>query len=145
LAIPALAGAQTQLPPPPPPPPASSAGGISGGALAVIGLLALLVLVAVAVKLYDAKRKRENEGVVLQARLSDSLMLDSRLSGVPVVASVHVPLWRGAPPVVEVSGAVPSPELRDTAIQLIKREMAGSPARIEDLVVVDPRKFERVA
>jgi hypothetical protein len=114
-------------------------------AFMAIALVAFLLIVGIAVKLYDVRRTREDEGAALQARLSDALLLDPRLSGVLVVASVHMPLWRGSPPVVELTGAVARPETREIALQLVERELAGSDARIEDRVVVDPWTFKRVA
>ena len=55
--------------------------------------------VGIAVKIYDAKRKRDEQGVALQARLSDALLLTPSLIRMPVVASVHMPLpAQRAPP-----------------------------------------------
>jgi hypothetical protein len=42
--------------------------------------------------------------------------------------------------VVEIAGTVPTPEVRDTAIRLIERELSRirPDARTEDRVVIDP-------
>ena len=90
-------------------------------------LLALFVAVGIAVKIYDAKRKREEQGVALQARLSDALLLNPTLTGVPVVASVHMPLRRSSPPRVELTGTVPTPEARETARRVVQHELDVKP------------------
>ena len=99
VAAPAAALAQTATTPSPAAPPAD---GSAAGLVGIVGvLLALFVAVGIAVKAYDAKRKREEQGVALQARLSDALLLTPSLIRMPVVASVHMPLRRSSPPVVE--------------------------------------------
>ncbi len=142
---------QAQVSPPTPSPPGMPApvtgleGGAAGAVVAVVALLAFFVLVGMLVKLYDRKRNREEEGVVLQARLSDVLLLDRSLSEALIVVSVHMPLWRRFPPVVEVTGTVATPELRDAALRRVERELTGTDARIEDRIGVDPLTFKRVA
>jgi hypothetical protein len=143
LAAPAVALAQAPTTPLPSPPTADG-GGV--GLVGVVGaLIVLIVAVGIAVKFYDAKRKREEEGVVLQARLSDALLLHPSLAGMPVVASVSMPLWRGSPPVVEVRGTVSNQPAREMAMQVVQRELNGINARIEDEIVVDPLAVRRVA
>jgi hypothetical protein len=144
FAPPAFAQAQTGAPAlPVAPPPA--AGGAAGGIFAVISLVGLLVLIGVAVKLHDARHRREIEGVALQTRLSDALMMDSRLSSMPIVASVHGRLRRPSSLVVEITGVVPSTELRDTAMDIVRREPAATGACIEDHIAVDPMRFQHAA
>ena len=96
-------------------------------------------------KFYDAKRKREEMGVALQARLSDALLLHPGLGGMPVVAVVHVPLWHGSPPVVELKGTVPNSSAHQITVELVQRELASTTARLEDQILVDPVAFRRVA
>ena len=60
----------------------------------IVLLLGLLVLVGVGVKLYDLKRKREAEGVHVQAQVSDALLRDPSLFGLAVTPTAHVP-WCG--------------------------------------------------
>ncbi len=137
VAAPAVALAQTATTPAPAPPPAD------GSAAALVGIvgvfLALFVAVGIAVKIYDAKRKREEQGVALQARLSDALLLTPNLIRMPVVASVHVPLLRSAAPVVELKGTVLTQDARETALRVVQRELAGTNAELEDQIVVDPQ------
>ena len=50
-------------------------------------MLALVVVVGVSVKLYDLKRKREEEAVAAQARIADALLMDSTLAPLPLTPS----------------------------------------------------------
>src|SRR4029453_18938328 len=84
VAAPAAALAQTPTTPYPAAPPADRS---PAGLVPMVGvLLAFFVAIGIAVKLYDAKRMREEQGVGLQARLSDSLLLTPGLTYIPVVA-----------------------------------------------------------
>jgi hypothetical protein len=47
--------------------------------IVVAAMLTLVVLLGIAVKLYDLKRKRDEEAVAAQARVSDALLMDSAL------------------------------------------------------------------
>ncbi len=83
--------------------------------IAAIGLVVgLLVVIGVVVKVFDLKQKRESEAVQLQAQLSDALLREPSLAGLPLTPTVHVPMWRGTPATIELMGRVPTPELKDT-------------------------------
>ena len=113
----------------------------------VLGLAALVLIVAMA-KFFDLRRRRESEGVQLQAQVSDALLRDRALLGVSVTPTAHVPMWAGSPAVIEVSGDVPSPELRETVLRLVRQEASRvrSEVRIEDRIsVLPPRPLARVA
>ena len=103
-------------------------------ATVLVLLVGLLVIVGIGVKLYDLKRKREAEGVHLQAQVSDALLRDPNLFGLPVTPTAHVPWWSGTPARLEVIGRVPEPELRDRVLQLVEREAKQIRP---DVVVVD--------
>lgn len=107
--------------------------------LVVAILLLLTVLLGLAVKLYDLKRKREEEAVAAQARVSDALLMDATLAGLPLTPTAHLPLWKGSPLVVEITGAVPRPELREAAVDVAMREVGRSRKdfRIEDHIAVN--------
>lgn len=104
----------------------------------IVVMLGLGVLLGLAVKLYDLKRKRDEEAVAAQARVSDALLMDPTLGGLPLTPTAHVPLWKGSPLVVDITGAVPRTELRDAALDLARREVARgrSDFRIEDHIAV---------
>jgi hypothetical protein len=104
-----------------------AAGATSSGGSAALGLLvilALLVLVGVAVKLYDRKRKRDAEAVHLQAQVSDALMRDSRLAGLVLTPTAHVPTWGNGPATIEIGGEVPDASSRDAVLRLAREEAA---------------------
>lgn len=88
----------------------------------LILLVGLLVIVGVGVKLYDLKRKREAEAVHLQAQVSDALLRDPSVFGLPVTPTAHVPWWSGTPARLELVGRVPSPEIRGRVVELVERE-----------------------
>ena len=100
-----------------------------------------LMMLALVVVLYDLKRKREEEAVAAQARIADALLMDSTLAALPLTPTAHLPLWKGSPLILEIKGAVPSPELREAAVEVAKREIARSRPDflIEDRISVDRR------
>jgi hypothetical protein len=143
LVLPA-ARAWAQAPPSPITPPAggaASSGGGAGTAAVVLLVLALLVIVGVGVKIYDLKRKREAEAVHLQAQISDALLREKLLFGLPITPTARVPIWKGSA-TIEVAGQVPSPQERDTALRIIRAEAARirSDFQIEDRLAVVPRR-----
>jgi len=100
----------------------STGDGGSTAIAAVVVVAGLLVVIGLAVKLFDLKRKRESEAVQLQAQLSDALLREPPLAGMPLTPTVHVPMWRGTPATIEVTGQVPRPELKDIALRLVRDE-----------------------
>src|SRR2546426_317087 len=87
--------------PPATPQPAAEGG---GAAIAAIGLVVgLLVIIGVVVKVFDLKQKRESEAVQLQAQLSDALLREPSLAGLPLTPTVHVPMWKGTPATIELA------------------------------------------
>ncbi len=119
---PALALAQQAgSPGTPPASPAAGASGDSGAIAALVVLGVLVIAVAALVGLLDLRRKREAEAVHLQAQVSDGLLRDRDLFGLPVTATARVP-WRGSPVTVEVAGQVPSEEARQAVLRVARRE-----------------------
>lgn len=89
---------------------------------AIFVIVALLVLAGALAKIFDLKRRREAEAVQLQAQISEALLRDHQLFRLPIVATAHVPLWTGSPATLELSGAVPAPELRAAAVRIAELE-----------------------
>ena len=116
-------------------------------AIVILLLLGLLVIVGIGVKLYDLKRKREAEGVQLQAQISDALLRDPELFGLAVTPTAHVPWWSGTPVHLEVVGRVPTPEARERALRLVEAEarQIRSDVVIADRLEVDAAAGARVA
>jgi hypothetical protein len=124
---------------PTPTPGAASGGGGSALALIVV-IVGLFVIIGVGVKLYDLRRKRELEAVQLQAQISDALMRDQMLFGVPIMATARTSLWGRSPATIEVAGRVTSPLARETALRIVRAEAARirSDFQIEDRISVVP-------
>jgi hypothetical protein len=118
-----------------------------GGIVALGIIVAFLLVVGISVKLYDITRKREEEGLALQARLSDTLLEDPNLAPLPLAATVHVPFRRSGAPTVEVTGHVPTPELREAAMRTVLDNIARTwpSARVEDRIVVEPHRMRHAA
>jgi|SRR5918996_4943382 hypothetical protein len=121
--------------------------GAGATATVIVLLLGLLVIVGIGVKFYDLKRKREAEGVHLQAQISDALLRDSGLFGLAVTPTAHVPWWSGTPVRLEVVGRVPSPEVRDRALRLVEQEarQIRSDVELVDHLAVDASAGVRAA
>ena len=140
------AGAQTPSAPSAPSP-AASAEGTSGGLVALLVIVvAFLVAIAVVAKLLDAKRKRENEAVLLQAQISDALLREPNLAGLAVVPTARVSFWSG-PPTVELTGRVPSEDVRRAVLDLARSEASRMrpDAVIDDRITVVPQRDLRAA
>jgi hypothetical protein len=101
---------------------ATDSAGSGSAAILVLLVIGLLVIIGIGVKLYDLKRKREVEAVHLQARVSDALMREPDLINLAVTPTAHVPWWSGTPARLEVTGRVPTPEMRDQVLRLVERE-----------------------
>jgi hypothetical protein len=115
--------------------------GGGGSPVAVVLLLVVaFVILGIGVKLYDLRRKRESEAVQLQAQISDALMREQLLYGVPIMATARTSLWKPSPPTIEIAGRVPSPQARETALRIARAEASRvrSDFQIEDHVAVVP-------
>ena len=119
----------------------------STGFVLVSAAILLLLAVGIGVRLYDLKRKREQDAAALQARMSDALMVDPVLSPFPLTPTVRIPLWSGSPVMIEVSGVVPGAGLRQAAVDLALREALrhGRTCRLVDRIAVDPAMVRRAA
>jgi hypothetical protein len=140
----AAAWAQVSPTPAPMPSPEMTSG--SGAFMVAALVVVLLVAVGVMVKLYDLRRKREDEAVALQARLSDALLAEPSLSSLPLVPTVRIPM-RGSPVTIEIVGTVPRAELRQAAVDLVVREAARSVKsyRVDARISIDSMMQRRAA
>ena len=123
-----IAWAQTPGAPPPTATPTADGGSAAMGFLVILGLL---VLVGVAVKIYDRKRKRHAEAVHLQAQVSDALMRDARLAGLVLTPTAHVPTWGSGPATIEITGEVSDPTVRDVVLRVTREEASRIRSDVE--------------
>jgi len=132
--------------PPATPAPAATEGG-GATAVAALMLVVLLAIIVGGVKLYDLKRKRDEDAMILDAQIADAVLVHPHLKNFPIGASIHTSIFRRSIPVVEVSGTVATDALRELAIDIVKGEMRrhGLDATVQDHIVVDPRIVGRVA
>jgi hypothetical protein len=92
--------------------------------LALVFLLAIVTAIVVVARYVTTRRKRLEEGVILQARLSDAILSEASLRGLVVAPKARVAVWRGSPVTIEVAGEVPTPELRDAVLRLVRTELS---------------------
>ncbi len=105
----------------------------------VIAAVASAVLLAIA-KLNDFRRGREDRVVDLTVRISTALLEHPVFFRSSVIPTVTLPLWRGAPARITMTGNVPSPELARTAMRLARdaASQSSSAFTIENRMAVVP-------
>jgi hypothetical protein len=115
-------------------------------ALVRIGVFIVLVVLAIG-WLVDWRRRRVDEAMAVQARVSDALMQEADLAWTAVTPVAHVPMWPAASTKLEIRGNVATPEARDTAIRTALRALAGHAdrVRLEDRLWVDQAASHRLA
>jgi len=124
----------------PAPGPNAGASDSSMMAPAIILALALLGGLILAVAIVDLKRKRRAEAVAIESQIADALMREPRLARSAVTTVAHVPLSGRSGLMVEVRGEVEYPEIRETAIRVVRQELLRfhPDARVEDRIFVSP-------
>jgi hypothetical protein len=110
----------------------------------VVGFLALVVIAG---RLLDLRQRREAEAVHLQAQVSDALLREPSLAGLPVTPVAHISAWRGSPATLVVSGHVSSQELHDLALRIARQEALRirPDVVLEDRLSVEPTAVRRAA
>jgi hypothetical protein len=141
------AAAQATPPSMTPPPPTAAPGDNSGILMALALMGALLLVVGIGVKIWDAKRKREAEAVHLQSQISDALLREQDFFGLAITPTVHPPMRRGGRMDIEVTGQAPSTTVRDTALRIIRDEATrmGVDFEIDDDIQVTADAGRRIA
>ena len=113
-----------------------------GNGVAIMAVILLLIIgIGVAVKFYDVRRRHAEENAALQSLLSEALMLEHSVVGLPVAPFVSQSVWPHSPVVIAVRGSVPTQELRDAVMRLVQLEAfrRHPGAQAEDRLQVDPR------
>jgi hypothetical protein len=117
-------------------------------AMVVLVAAVVVVLVGVLGKVLELKDRRAAEAIAVQGEIADALLGDPALLGWPLVPRARVPLWRGSPVTVKVTGEVPSRELRALALRAAERGAAELlvTVRIKSRIgVVKSRRRRRIA
>jgi hypothetical protein len=110
-------------------------------AIGTVVVLTIGALVAWGVLHLERRRHQDEDAVRLTEALSEPFAREPALAGAGVMPVVTRP-WRGRPR-VELTGWVPSREVRDAAVRAVEREAArlGRPVHIVDsLQVVEPAR-----
>ena len=107
-----------------------------------LAILAVIVIAIVVVAKYAAaRRKRNEEAVILQSQLSDIVARESQLRGLIITPLARVYGWRRAQVTVEVAGEVPTPELRETVMRIVgaeARRLRPDVIAVDHLFIVPP-------
>ena len=98
------------------------------------------VVTVLGVVLLEAQRRRDERATAFQNLLAEPISHELGLAGVSVLPTVKIPLWKGAtrPAVIQLSGRVPTREIRDRVIRLVEREASRLQYyRIEDRIRIE--------
>jgi hypothetical protein len=110
-------------------------------ALAVGIIVGVAGVTTIGVILLEAQRRRDRRAVAFQDRIAGPIARELGQTGVSVLPTVRLPLWSAPtrPAVIQLTGQVPSPDLRDRVVRLVEREaMRLRYFRIEDRIRVAP-------
>jgi hypothetical protein len=122
------------------PPPAAS-GSAASTVLTLVVLAAVVTAIVIVARYVATRRKRLEEALVLQAHVSDAILRESQLRGLTITPKARVPVRRGRPVTIEVAGAVPTPELRETVLGLVRAEVSRGRSDViteDHLFIVPP-------
>jgi len=87
---------------------------------------------------------REVNELLLRLRMRDALLTNESLAALPIALTVHLPSAFWSPAVVQITGRVPTTDLRDAVVRLAKRELsrwrtgAQTAARFEVQPLIGP-------
>ena len=107
---------------------------------AIILAVALLGGLILTVAVVDLRRKRRAQAIAIEGQIADALMREPRLRATAITAAVQLPLTGRAGPTVEVRGEVEYPELRETAVRIVRQELLRHhpEGTVEDRILVLP-------
>ncbi|PWU25578.1 MAG: hypothetical protein C5B48_00565 [Candidatus Rokuibacteriota bacterium] len=108
--------------------------------MAVGGSVIVLVLLLIAgigvLLLFELSGRRKDEAERLQRRMIEERV--RRAANLPLTVVAHVPASRRPSIVVEISGSVPTEEVRETVLDSVRREASrlGREVRVADRLEV---------
>lgn len=128
---------------PAPAAPGSAATSNVSAALTLVFLAAIVAVIVVVARYVATRRKRLEEAAILQARLSDAIARETPMRGLVITPTARIRVWRGSPLTIEVAGEVPTPELRETVMRLVRTEASRErpDVIIEDHLFIDPQMY----
>ncbi len=106
----------------------------------VIVMLTMMAIAGSVLTLRHVRRNREVDALFLQLRIRDGLLTYESLAALPIALTAHLPRAPWSPAVVEITGCVPTPELRDGVVRLAMRELSRrrTGVRTAARIAVDP-------
>ena len=123
--------------------PASGAGSTASTVLALGVLAAILIAIVILARYAAARRKLNEEAVILQSQLSDIVARESQLRGLAITPQARVSGWRRAEVTIEVAGDVPTPEIRETVMRIVggeARRLRPDVITLDHLFIVPPKE-----
>jgi hypothetical protein len=109
-----------------------------------LGLVAIVIGAVIVIARFVAlRRKRTTEGLILQSQLSDAVAREAALPGLRINPRARVSGWRKSQVTVEVAGEVPTPELRDKVMRIVRAEawrLRPDVNTVDHLFIVPPRQ-----
>ncbi len=90
--------------------------------LTVVVLAVIVIAIVVVVRYVATRRKRIEEALIFQSQLTDTIFREAPLHGLVITPTARVPRWRGSPVTIEVAGEVPTPELREEVMRIVRAE-----------------------
>jgi hypothetical protein len=109
-----------------------------------LGLLAVVVVAIIVVaRFVSMRRKRLTEALIFQSQLSDAVAREPLLRGLRINPRAHVSGWRRSQVTVEVAGEVPTPDLREKAMRMVRAEawrLRPDVNTVDHLFIVPPRQ-----
>jgi CheY-like chemotaxis protein len=106
----------------------------------VIGILTTMMLAAGVLTVLHMRRNRDVAELVLQLKIRDGLLSGASLADLPIALRVHRPLAPWSPSLLEITGRVPTREIRDGVVRLANRKVSRRRTGIRTVarVTIDP-------
>ncbi len=114
-------------------------------ALAAGIMVGVGIVSAIGILLLEGQRRRDQRASSFQNVIAEPISRELGLTGVAVLPTVRIPLWKAAtrPAVIQLTGQVPSYKIHDHVIRLVEREAAALRYfRIEDRIRIAQRDDE---
>lgn len=111
--------------------------------LTLVFFAAVVTAIVMVARYMATRRKQLKEALVLQAHVSDILLRENRLRGLMITPKARVPVRHARPVTIEVAGEVPTPELRDTVLGLVRAEVSRGRSDViteDHLFIVPPMR-----